>query len=81
MRPINIIAEEIVEDWSTQPSGIHYTARPYLSAMQSLDAITDRYGQDSALTVVLYFLANAQTWRGDVARRVKLELNQMVKEA
>jgi hypothetical protein len=34
---------------------------------------------DDAKTIVLYFLANAQTWRGEVAKRVKAELNLMVK--
>ena len=35
--------------------------------------------QDSGRSVVAYFLANAGTWRGEVARRVKKELNAMIK--
>jgi hypothetical protein len=34
---------------------------------------------ESAQSIVLYFLANANTWRSDVARRVKQELKEMCK--
>jgi hypothetical protein len=44
-----------------------------------LDSITDNYGADSAKSVVLYFLSNANTWRGEHAKRIKAELKGMVK--
>jgi hypothetical protein len=47
--------------------------------MGSLDEITDNYGQDSAESIVLYFLSNATTWRGETARRIKTELKGFVK--
>ena len=75
-RPISEIASEIRRDWGSK---VNYGAKPYLSAMGSLDTISDRYGQDSADSVVRYFLSNAKTWRGETARKVKAELNDMLK--
>jgi hypothetical protein len=44
-----------------------------------MDQVTEAYGMDTGKSVVLYFLANATTWRGDVARRIKKELNDIAK--
>lgn len=74
-RPIYEIAAEVSGDWRN----VNFAAKPYLQAMHTLDKITDNYGLDSAKSVVLYFLANAGSWRGDVARRVKKELKEMCK--
>jgi len=76
VRPIFEIANEIRKDWGSK---LYFGAEPYLDAMQSLDAITDKYILDSGRSIVAYFLANAQTWRGETARRVKAELNAMLK--
>jgi hypothetical protein len=75
MRSINTIAYEIIRDWKK----VYFGAVPYLQAMTQLDNIDDMYGADDARSVVLYFLSNATTWRGDVARRIKKELNNMLK--
>lgn len=74
-RPINEIAREVRQDWKK----LSPYAKPYLDAMDSLNDINGQYYADSAVSVVLYFLCNATTWRGDTARRVKAELNAMVK--
>lgn len=74
-RSISEIAWEIKRDWK-QPN---YAAVPYLQAMMSLDMVSDSYGADSAKSVLLYFLSNAGTWRGPVARRVKAELITMTR--
>lgn len=74
-RPLHVIAAEIKADWKSP----YFGAVPYLSAMASLTSIGDSFYADSAKSVVLYFLANANTWRGDTARRVKAELNLMIK--
>jgi hypothetical protein len=74
-RPISIIAVEICRDWQSP----YFGAAPYLGAMRYLSSIDDMYGADSARSVVAYFLANAKTWRGETARRVKAELNAMLK--
>jgi hypothetical protein len=72
-RPIFVIASEIRSDWKKP----NYAAVPYLQAMATLGSIRENYYDDSAKSVVMYFLANAGTWRGEVARRIKKELKDM----
>jgi hypothetical protein len=74
MRTLHEITCEIRKDWKP----VHYTAKPYLEAMEQLNSISDDYYLDSGTSMVLYFLSNAQTWKGEVARRCKAELNTMV---
>lgn len=69
-RPIYEIAADIRKDWRK----VYFGAEPYLDAMGALNKITDYYGCDDAKSVVLYFLANAQTWRGNNAKTIKTEL-------
>jgi len=69
-RPIYQIAQEIKEDWTK----VNYAAEPYLRAMFNLDMLSDYYGQDGAKSIILYFLGNSRSWRGDTARRIKAEL-------
>jgi len=45
--------------------------------MHSLDSIDDDYYEDSGKSVVLYFLANASTWKGEKARAIKAELKKL----
>ena len=73
MRSLEIIAGEIHRDWKKP----YFGAVPYLEAMSQLDSINDQYGYDSAKSVVLYFLSNASSWKGETARRIKTELKQM----
>ena len=75
MRKINEIASEIENSWKN----VNYAARPYLSAMHAVSSLSDKYFYDDARSVVLYFLANAATWRGDDAKRIKAELKAMLK--
>lgn len=72
-RAISDIAYEIRRTWKN----VYFGAVPYLDAMFSLGSISEMYGADSAKSVVLYFLANASTWRGDDARRIKAELKSI----
>jgi hypothetical protein len=74
-RPVREIAGEIRKCWPN----VNYAAKPYLEAMFSLNSVDEDYGYDSGKSVVLYFLANAQTWKGPDARRIKAELNTLVK--
>ena len=76
MRTIHEIANEIRLDWARP----YFGAVPYLEAMHSLKSIDDKYGRDDASSVVAYFLANASTWRGETARRIKAELNALLKQ-
>jgi len=74
-RPIYVIANEIKKDW-VKPN---YAAKPYLEAMECLNSINDKYGWDSGKSVVLYFLCNANTWKGETAKRIKAELKSLTK--
>lgn len=74
-RSLATIAREIRQDWRN----VSPYAKPYLDAMAELDQITGSYYLDSAKSVVLYFLSNAQTWKGDTARRIKAELKTICK--
>ena len=64
-RALCSIAHEINEDWKN----VYFGAVPYLNAMRTLVSIRDAYGADDGETIVAYFLANAQTWRGETAKR------------
>lgn len=73
-RPIHEIATEIRQVWPK----VHPWAKPYLDAMSEISDINDNYYEDTARSVVIYFLSNAQYWRGADARRIKNELNQLL---
>lgn len=74
-RPLFEIASEIRKDWAK----VNFAAKPYLEAMECLTYITEDYYFDSAKSVVLYFLCNASTWKGETAKRIKAELKAMCK--
>ncbi len=73
-RPIHEIAREIRSDWGAK---MYFGAKPYYEAMTTLTSIEDNYGCDSAKSIICYFLSNAMTWRGETAKRVKLELKKL----
>ena len=75
MRPLYEIASEIRKDWKN----ISPYARPYLQAMSCLESIEDNYIFDTGRSIVCYFLANAGSWRGETAKRIKAELKAMSK--
>lgn len=73
-RSLSTIARDIENNWPN----VNYAAKPYLDAMKELNSIHDNYYADSAESVVLYFLSNATSWRGEHARRIKAELKMML---
>jgi len=74
MRKLSTIATEIRRSWYP----VHYAAVPYLQALSNLGSIDENCMNESARSVVRYFLANAGTWRGPDARRIKAELKGML---
>ena len=74
-RPLYEIARDIRRDWG---SNVNYAAQPYLDAMRELDSINDRYYEDTAKSIVAYFLSNASSWRGETAKAIKAELKAMM---
>ena len=69
--PIAQIADIIRKDWTK----VSPYAAPYLRAMFHLSSDTEYYADD-AQSICLYFLCNAQGWRGEVAKAVKAELER-----
>lgn len=75
-RTFQQIAKDIKSTWLN----VYFGAVPYLEAMLELDT-TDPdapYIFETARDMVTYFLANAQTFRGEDARRLKAELKSMI---
>ena len=72
-RPLSNIAHDIRRDWAN----VNFAAQPYLAAMLQMDKVTDRYMYDDGRSIVRYFLANASTWRGPVAKVIKAELRAL----
>ncbi len=74
-RPIYQIAQDIKDAWKN-PSPY---ALAYLDPMLTLNSIDDHYYFDDAKSIILYFLANAQGFRGEKARQLKQELKDLLK--
>lgn len=74
---ISAIASAIRRSWKP----VYFGAVPYLDAMLSLETLNDTYGADSAKEIVLYFLSNASTYRGEMAKAIKAELKARLKKA
>ena len=74
-RSLSTIAMDIAIDWKKP----YFGAVPYIDAMGDLNTIKDNYFYDSGESIVRYFLANANTWRGEKARAIKAELKAMLK--
>ena len=72
---IRELAQRVARDWKR----VNFGAVPYLQAMHDLESIDDNYFQDTGDSVVAYFLSNATTWRGNVARAIKAELKRRLK--
>lgn len=75
-RTFQRIARDIKSVWLN----VYFGAVPYLEAMLTLDTSdpNDMYLYDTAGDIVRYFLANAQTFRGADANKLKAELKSML---
>jgi hypothetical protein len=69
------IADIIRKDWKK----VYFGAVPYLEAMGSIDS-SGMYLADPWQSIVAYFLGNANTWKGPVAKEVKAELKKRLKK-
>lgn len=75
-RTFQQIARDIKSTWLN----VYFGAVPYLEALLTLDTTDSKalYGAETAGDIARYFLANAQTFRGADARRLKAELKSML---
>lgn len=71
-RNLSEIAKDIRSNWKN----VYFGAEPYLQAMEQIHSQESDapYLFGDAETVVMYFLANAQYWRGETAEKIKKEL-------
>ena len=77
---ISDIATFVWADWKKQSkNGVNYAAKPYLDAMLDLQSINDNYALDSGRSIVMYFLSNATSYKGEQARLIKQELKNRLK--
>lgn len=78
-RKLYEIAREIKATWTDKNGNYNpfFAAVPYINAMACLSGKTDRFGEDDAKDIVIRFLVNARTWRGEDAKRIKAELKRM----
>lgn len=76
-RTFAAIARDIKANWKK----VYFGAVPYLDAMLTLETDNPEamYILDSAKEIVLYFLANASTFRGEKAKELKAELRELIK--
>lgn len=74
-RLISEIARDIQREWLN----ISPAARPYLQAMLTLSTKADKYVFDSAEDIVLRFLCNASSFKGEAARVLKQQLKDAIK--
>ena len=77
-RTFQQIARDIKSTWLN----VYFGAVPYLDALLELDTSdpNESYLYDSAGDIARYFLVNAQTFRGEDARRLKAELKSLINE-
>lgn len=77
-RTFQQIAKEIQGVWLN----IYFGAIPYLDALLELDTTDPKapYLYETADNIVQYFLANARTFRGNDAKRLKAELKSMINQ-
>lgn len=69
MTTLSQVAQFIARAWPN----VWFGAVPYLQAMGNGDSLDprERYMYEDQKTMVLYFLSNASTWKGEVAKATK----------
>lgn len=75
-RTFQRIAKDIKSTWLS----VYFGAVPYLEALLTLDTSDPNamYFYNTAGDIVRYFLANAQSFKGADAKRLKAELESML---
>ena len=73
-RKLSEIAKDILQHWKNP----YFGAKPYIQAMLLINSAEPNapYLSESAEAIVAYFLANATTFRGEDAKRIKAELKK-----
>lgn len=72
VRTVAEIGEEIRRTWRNP----YFGAVPYIGALCAIETLDAPYGYDDPRGIVRYFLANASTFRGPDAKRLRAELKK-----
>lgn len=87
-RPINIIIAEMVADMKkicrNQKTPTTYRKKfvyavPYIDALSCLSEPNENYGYDNGYGLIAYLVGNLGSYRGETAKRLKKELNDILK--
>ena len=70
--PAEIVAA-IRADWARP----YFGAVPYLDALEAVPTWDTRIGFETARDVAPYLLSNLRTWKGETARTVKAQLQEV----
>lgn len=72
--------QQIAKDIKSMWLNVYFGAVPYLEAMLTFDTSdpNEMYMYETVGDVVRYFLANAQTFRGAEAKKLKAELKSLL---
>lgn len=71
-KTIRELMQIVKSDWQRP----YFGAVPYIEALLQCETMDSRYLFETARDLVPYFLCNANTWRGEIAKEVKAELKQ-----
>lgn len=78
--PLVSFVSLIRRDLQMQKKPVPFGAVPYLSALGTMNNLSDRYGVETGAQILPYLLSNLSTYRGPIARLVKAELNARLKD-
>lgn len=76
-RPLHEVARDIRKAWPRP----YFAASPYLEALRDIASTDERFYHETGASVVRGFLANAQTFRGPMAKALKGELKEHLKDS
>lgn len=72
---ISQLAYLIKRDWKK----VNFAALPYLNAMTQVISMEDVFIAEDVRSIVIYFLSNASSYRGENAKAIKTELKRRAK--
>ena len=78
LQPAHRLIMEIARDIKKAWPKPYFGAVPYINAMACMTTADKLYGEERCRDVLNYFLANANTFRGEEARKLKQELKDLI---
>lgn len=76
---ISDLAWYVIRDHHSRQKPFSGAVIPYLDAMRKCTTLNDQYGCESAQSIVLHFLGNFSSARGEVSKAVRVELKKRLR--